>query len=294
MDVEIEAEKFSSLANAIHGHRGEIKLLANLEAYMDESADKQRRMFVIGGFMARSDVWREILLDWASCIRDPFLPNRISAFHMTDCEGRGGEFQDKYGWTDETRHKLRDNLIDILCSHGPIGMFGFGVRVEEYQALEPVTEKGLKLGYSQYHLLLQTVMSYMAMELEDNDFAAHESIAFFFDRYSKYETWANILHKELQSSGKPWTRRIGALAFDSKTNFQLLQVADLGAFESRRYLTHKAFGDGSPGPGFQKLADNHCIWNLSAWNSDGLTKMVELKKESLRQIAAERKLKRKR
>jgi hypothetical protein len=259
---------------------------------MDESADKNQRMFVIAGFMARSDVWREILLDWAARIRAPSLPRPITAFHMTDCESGGGEFQNKYGWNNASRHKLRDDLINILCKYGPIGMFGFGVRIEEYKALEPVTETGLKLGYSEYHLLLQTVMSYMAIELEDNEFAPHESIAFLFDRNSPYETWANLLHKELQNSGKPWSRRIGALGFDSKTNFQLLQVADLGAYESRRYLTYKAFGEGSPGPGFQRLADNHCIWRLSAWNAGNLHQMVEFKKESLRQIATARKAQR--
>lgn len=280
LELDIAVEKFYALADAVHGHQGEIKMLANLEAYMDESADKDVRLFVVGGFIARTDNWGPLLYEWAARIRDASLPSPIKAFHMTDCVSGGGEFRDKFGWNNTSRKRLVDDLVDLLCRY-TVGMFGIGVQVEQYESLDRVTDEGIRLGYSQYHLLFQAVMSYMAKEFEENDFPYHETIAFFFDRNSRHETWANTLHKELQNSKTPWSHRIGSLTFANKEVFQLLQVADLGAYESRRYLAHKIYGDCEPGPAFQKLANHHCIWRLDAFNKNGMQKIIEIKKEEL-------------
>ena len=55
-------------------------MFATIHAYMDESVDKLERMFVVGGFVARSDAWTSILYKWIDRIRPERLPNPIKAF----------------------------------------------------------------------------------------------------------------------------------------------------------------------------------------------------------------------
>ena len=87
-------------------------MLASLQTYLDESIDKDRRIFAIGGFIGRADEWRELLLDWIDRIHPSKLPNPITAFHMTDCETGGGEFRDELGWSRDSRKEL---IIDLLA-----------------------------------------------------------------------------------------------------------------------------------------------------------------------------------
>jgi hypothetical protein len=199
---------------------------------------------------------------------------------MTDCENGGREFRDDLGWDKQSRTALIIDLIDIICRY-PIGMFGMGLPIKEYESLTPVTDEGIKLGYSQYHFIFQAAIAYLVGELEDNDFPRHDTVDFFFDRNSPHETWAKRLHKELQTTNKPWSHRIGPLTFDSKENLRLLQVADVGAYESMKYLTNAVFKEGRSRRSFNKLADNHCVFKLSAFNADSLREMVERKKEDL-------------
>jgi hypothetical protein len=255
-------------------------VLAAAHAYMDESVDKDRRMFVVGGFVGRADAWSSLRFDWVDRLQPKRLPHPVKAFHMTDCENGGREFRDDLGWDKQSRTALIIDLIDIICRY-PIGMFGMGLPIKEYESLTPVTDEGIKLGYSQYHFIFQAAIAYLVGELEDNDFPRHDTVDFFFDRKSPHETWAKRLHKELQTTNKPWSHRIGPLTFDSKENLRLLQVADVGAYESMKYLTNAVFKEGRSRRSFNKLADNHCVFKLSAFNADSLREMVERKKEDL-------------
>jgi len=258
-------------------------MLAMLQGYMDESADKDARIFCIGGFFGRSDEWSPLLLEWVDRIQPHRLPHPIKAFHMTDCENGGGEFRDELGWDRDSRKQLIIDLIQIICRY-TVGMFGMGLPIQEYEALDPVTtnpsnDKGIKLGGGQYRFLLQSVMADLAIEMEDTAFPAHEDIAFFFDRNSPHESWANILHKEMQNCGRPWSRRIGSLTFDSKEKLRLLQVADVGAYECRKYIVNHIFKEGRTRKSFETLKDRHRIWKIAAFNKDNLKEMLEDKQE---------------
>ena len=282
-----EVESFLALAHAIHGYRSELEMFAAIHAYMDESVDKQERMFVVGGFVARSDAWTEILYEWIDRIHPHRLPNPIKAFHMTDCETGQGEFRDQLGWNRETRKQLIIDLIDIISPH-IIGLFAVGLPIKEYKALDPITPDGTRLGYSQYHFIFQAAIAYLAGELEDDDFPAHETIAFFFDRNSPYETWANRLHKELQNSAHPWSRRIGPLTFANKEQTRLLQVADLGVYEGMKYITNSVYSEGRTRRSFEKLAEHHCVLKLQAFNADNLKEIFEFKKARLAEMAKQK------
>ena len=258
-------------------------MLASLQGYMDESVDRDRRLFVVGGFVGRSDAWSARRYQWIDRIQPHRLPIPIRSFHMTDCETGGGEFRDELGWDKQSRTQLIIDLISIICAQ-PVGMFGVGVPIKEYESLDPVTDKGLKLGYSQYHFIFQAAIAYLAGEMEDHDFPRRDTVDFFFDQNSPHEVWAGTLHKELQNAGQPWSHRIGSLTFNSKENLRLLQVGDLGAYESMKYLTNAIFKEGRTRRSFEELAKHHCVFKLSAFNADTLKEMVELKKANLSQL----------
>ncbi len=54
-------------------------------------------------------------------------------------------------------------------------MFGVGLPIKDYESLNPVTDKGNKLGKSQYHFIFQAAIAYLAGELEDSDFPRHDT-----------------------------------------------------------------------------------------------------------------------
>lgn len=283
-EQDAEISRFDALTQALHLPTSEIRMLASLKAYMDESADKDQRLFIIGGFLGRSDAWRDVLFQWIDRLDPRKLPHPIKSFHMTDCENGGGEFRDEFGWDRESRKQLIIDLLDIICS-AKLGMFGMAIPIPEYLALDPVNSEGVRLGKDKYNFLLQMVMTDIARELDNNDFPGHEEVAFFFDRNSPYEHWASLLHKQLQNSGKPWSPRIGTLTFHNKEKMRLLQVADIGAFESMKHLTNEFFHEGRTRRSFQKLAENHCVFKLAAFNGENLKRMVEDKREYLAEVA---------
>ena len=271
--------------DTIRGPKDEsgIEMTATFHAYMDESVDKQERMFVVGGFVGRPDAWSSIIYQWADRIQPDKLPNPIKAFHMTDCETGQGEFRDEFGWDESSRSKLRIDLIDIICRH-VVGLFAVGLPIKEYKALGALTPDGTRLGYSQYHFIFQAAIAYLAGEFEDSGFAPHETVDFFFDRNSPHETWAKRLHEKLKESTHPWSRRIGNLTFENKEKMRLLQAADLGVYEAMKYLTNSIYNEGRKRKSFEKLAEHHCVMKLSALNADNLKEMFEFKKATLAQL----------
>jgi hypothetical protein len=261
-------------------HESVTTMNASFHAYMDESVDKQERMFVVGGFIARPETWTSIRYRWVDRIQPNKLAHPIRAFHMTDCETGQGEFRDELGWDKDSRRRLIIDLINILCEH-VVGLFAVGVPIQEYKALDPVTPTGTRLGYSQYHFIFQAGIAYLAGEIEDGGFSPNETIDFFFDRNSPYETWARKLYKELQNSAHPWSRRIGSLTFHDKQQLRLLQVADLGVYEGMKYLTNSVYKEGRTRRSFNKLAEHQCVIKLSAFNAETLKELVELKKATV-------------
>lgn len=279
-----EIASFDALIGALHPPESELRMLASLQTYLDESIDKDRRIFAIGGFIGRADEWRELLLDWIDRIHPSKLPNPITAFHMTDCETGGGEFRDELGWSRDSRKELIIDLLEIICRYN-VALFGMGVSIKEYETLDHVDpNKRFRLGNSQYHFLLQSVIRDLVKEMDDGSFGGYERVAFFFDRNSPHEFWANHLHKRMQQDDDPRSRRIGPLIFDSKAQMRLLQVGDIGAYESMKAIRNIRYAEGRSRKSFQRLLETNHVWKISAFNEAGLQQMVEEKKQHLLEI----------
>jgi hypothetical protein len=210
------------LQQIIREPESEIRMLTSLQAYLDESADKERRIFSIGGFIGRADEWTSLLLEWIDRIRLHRLPHPIKAFHMTDCEDGGREFRNELGWDDDSRRNLIIDLLEIICKYN-VALYSLGMPIKEYELLDPVNpEKGLRLGHTQYHFLFQSVIPDLAREMDESGIPAHEDMAFFFDQNSPHEFWANKFHKDMQKHD-PRRSRMGSGSMSREDAARALQ-----------------------------------------------------------------------
>src|SRR5271166_218338 len=85
-----------------------------LKAYFDDSGTHDDSCFVLlGGLYAYEAKWRAFDADWRAKLADP-LPGKppLRRFHMTECQGRRGEFE-RYGRADSDAliHDFRDIII---------------------------------------------------------------------------------------------------------------------------------------------------------------------------------------
>ena len=278
--LSYEVQKFADFAVLCHDRDSALKTMALITAYGDESSDKDRRILSVSAFVGRADDWTALLNEWIERLNPKNLPNPVTAFHMTDCESGQGEFRDKFGWTEESRKRLIIDLIGIITRHH-ILLFGAGLQIKDYGNLELIN--GDPVGRSEYHILLQALMCDLSLELEESNAPAIEDIAYIFDQRDKrYEFWAHEIHRETKNHPQvSWRHRLGTLSFADKRDMRLLQVADLGAYEVRRYITQFLFNEGKTRKSFEVLAAAKKIGKISVYDGETLQKIVEKKKEEL-------------
>jgi len=253
-----------------------------ISAYADESSDKDRRILSVSAFVGEAEEWSFLLADWIERLKPANLPNPVTAFHMTDCETGNGEFSEKNGWDHSSRQKLIIDLISII-SRRRVALFGVGMQLKDYSSLELID--GQPLGKSEYHFLLQAVMGGISMELEETKADRLEDVSYFFDQNAKNEYWANEIHRALRSDKRVnWSHRIGPLIFGSKEKIRLLQVADLGAYETMKYVTNSIFGEGRSRRSFEALASEKKIAKILVYDGKTLNTMLENKRNELARI----------
>jgi Protein of unknown function (DUF3800) len=92
----------------------------NLTGYLDESINKDRRLFTMSAIIAERMDWMWFEVDWENCIekinrqlkKDGRIP--ISRYHASDCSNRKGEFA---GWTKEELNNFAKQLLNVLRAH---------------------------------------------------------------------------------------------------------------------------------------------------------------------------------
>jgi hypothetical protein len=278
-DIRYELNSFADLAKAVHGYCDGRKFMALISAYADESYEKDKRVVAIGAFVGESQEWQVLLANWIDRLRPTNLPNPITAFHMTDCETGNGEFSDELGWNHQSRRELIIDLIGIIRARR-VALFGVGLRLEDYNSLEQID--GKPIGKTEYHLLLQAVMCGISLELEAAMAPRWETVAYFFDRNGRHEHWANQIHKETQNDARiHWRTRIGPLTFQSKEVLRLLQVADVAAYETMKYLTNVIFSEGRSRKSFEVLAEANRVAKIEFYDGNTLRAIVENKKAEI-------------
>lgn len=92
--------------------------IAMLWGYFDESGEHDRitgnlTRLTVGGALATAEAWAALSMEWAATLRSA----NISAFHMTDFEGRKKPPYD--AWSEPERRRILSALLDIAIRHVP-------------------------------------------------------------------------------------------------------------------------------------------------------------------------------
>lgn len=102
------------------GYPSEIRLrrliLPMLRAFFDDSGRSQEPVFVLAGFVARSEAWARFSDAWNSALHQA---PRIEYFKMYEANSRTGQFD---GWTVEARNQKMLMLAQIIKDHVLCGL----------------------------------------------------------------------------------------------------------------------------------------------------------------------------
>jgi hypothetical protein len=94
--------------------------LMKLTGYIDESINKDKRLFTVSAIVAEQMDWMWFEVDWETCFE---RVNRqlkkvgrtlISRYHASDFSNRKGEFT---GWAKEELNDLAERLLNVLKMH---------------------------------------------------------------------------------------------------------------------------------------------------------------------------------
>lgn len=259
-------------------------------AYLDESENASSRIYVVGGFVGKAEVWDRVEPEWLAC-----LPAGITAFHATDCFTGNREFK---GISMADRVALMDRLTDVIVAQD-LRLVGYGIDSKNYQALAPKAKENEFLR-NKYAAPFGGVVQ-LACEAMGNG-PGPESIwqvleqgeqweqCGFFIESNEYSRSANRTIADMRICSDLWFRsRIGTESYGTKTGaagIPLLQVADLGAFLAAKYIAKAPDGKISWQRLYEKLKNSGRVYRTVLADERSL-KLLHQTHEELKQEAAE-------
>lgn len=232
--------------------------------YLDESGDaKDPKLHVMamGGLIGAADAWSTFAKDWQALLD----AEQIHVFHMTDCEGKRGEFA---GWTSERRDNFLRTIMQYLTSL-PVAFVGLTVHTGEMAPIRKRFGKGSAAYYYLFQLLVDRtagVITTIPPGPVVMDVVAAEHPDFSGWLRSGYENLRRTI-----TSGN----RLGSLTVESPKNVLPLQAADLVAYETFKNRTNQLIHGKSCRPRWQMLefgkTGRHMIIhaNVNWWGTSG-------------------------
>jgi hypothetical protein len=232
---EIAAEKqagrsqVTDVAGLLHPRSSQLRQMAMLRAYLDESTDSKReRVFAIAGYLGTEEEWLKLENAWKEATRG------LECFHMAECESQVGEFEE---WPKEKCIELVTALVTILLERELYGVCS-AIMIDDFKRVFP--DEPLD---TLYYLCFQHCVSSIA-ELACS---RGEEVAFVFDRTSEFSGTALNHYNALATSEKwQYSRWLGPIAFESKVKFIPLQAADLVAYETFKYMHNAQYDPQRP------------------------------------------------
>lgn len=229
--------------------------------YIDESADTQDTLFVVGGFLAENRVWEELEPEWLAG-----LPNYLQYFHATDCFSGNKQFT---GIGETERKALLHRLTDILIKKD-LHLIAYSLPKDEYHKYAPKPKKNQFLGnryLAPFSGVIETACQYAISPKPPAIPEKTNRITVFFIEDSEYMDGAKQLLREMKSDSLLWWRTgIGSETFGSKFGpdaIPLLQVADLGAFLAAKKLGNSPQGNIPWEPFYEKLERASLVYKLT-------------------------------
>jgi hypothetical protein len=113
----VETLSLADLARGLHPSSSSHKVVAVLQAYLDESGTHaQSPVVMIGGFVASADLWGLIETDWNGILANIGVPY----FHASECEAGDGIY---WSIPRELRDALFVGLSKVIAKHHPIAAY---------------------------------------------------------------------------------------------------------------------------------------------------------------------------
>lgn len=258
-------------------------------AYLDESESATNGIYVVGGFIGKAEVWRELEPKWLAC-----MPVGISSFHATDCFTGNNEFE---GVGIPTRVALLDELTSMVATRD-LSLISYGIDALSYKTLAGKPKRNDFLG-NKYAGPFGGVVDLACKVMgnvpgpSDWKILEHgddwEKCAFFIES-SEYDQSARETIAGMRICSDLWYRnRIGRDIYGMKNGphaIPMLQVADLGVYLATKHRSNAPEGKISWKPYYEKLRSAGRVYTTVLADAHSLELLKETHDE-LRKEAAE-------
>jgi hypothetical protein len=214
-----------------------------LQGYIDESYDKDQKIFALSCLIAPVKAWTEMERIWKLHLRaknkqlEKAGRPTIRRYHASDCNGRRGDFK---GWTREERNEFVLGLLGIF-KRLPLNTVAYDIDLDTLCDTFPdYSADRLELAYS---LLIGFLMNTIGAEYQGMVQGTPVKITLFHDRTAngKYDpAILRAFNREMNDPGFPYASYFTSIKPLAWTDCIVLQPADLIAFEIFRDAENKA------------------------------------------------------
>jgi len=199
-----------------------------LRGYFDDSFSHDGApVFTVAGYLAKKEVWLEWEPEWRAIIQDAGL----TKFHMTDFEGRWGEFD---GWTDAERVAVLRKLIDTFDSGFIWGVGMTTIRADFDEVVLPVLLPGRQQAYRDPYLWSMQGCMETIVRLVEPQLDRAEGVELVFDRRAKIAGKATKFYNTIVE-GRGWGHIFKGISFGTTLDYIELQAADILAYEAAKH-----------------------------------------------------------
>jgi len=244
-----------------------------LAFYMDDSADrKQERIYVVAGFLGRTDVWFEAERHWEKRVKSTGL----DYFRTNECLTLTGEFAKlvKVHGAQQAREHADELVADLwsIIKSADLGGFCFLGPMPAYKSVqsEPYGEYVFERDpYVQAH---QHLIYQVARHVCDHA-KKPEPVAFVFDEHSKAKRLMDRW-EELKTNSPIARPCMGTLAPLDDRMSPAIQMGDLIANTAKRTFEDSMH---DPMPAVEKLqrkCGRYLLW-IAAWTGEYLRELKE-------------------
>jgi hypothetical protein len=241
-----------------------------LRAYFDAGLKlKPHRVFYIAGYVGFSKDWTLFDRKW----RDLLRRNDLPYFHMTDYVARQGRYRE---WSEAKRLAVMRRIVALASETTRMGI-GATLLPDHYERL---SQNDRELLPDSYGLCVTACIAKTARTLQRARIAEH--VDYVFESGDAGQGTTKLLLEQLFAKS---TRReqyaFHSLRFEPKAKFPGLQLADIFAFETGRYVPFALGWDASPERKcFQELRNGNKHYAM-IFDFEELTKLASSRRAAL-------------
>jgi hypothetical protein len=204
-----------------------------LEAYFDESESEGKKVFVLAGWAAPAETWREFEVAWKATL-DAF---GLRCFHSVDSAHRKREFA---GWATERQRNLMNALVGALESRPMLGL-SLRINLEDYDRLTKVHGPRWHRPYFLALWHCTVCVAEIARHFGEPD------TTFVFAHQPEWSGRVPGHYGRMKDLNELYgTGSYGALRIDMPAQTPGLQAADLLAYESVLQEYRRRYGSARP------------------------------------------------